>query len=70
MPLSQVDEPPIRKGERVWVLSGHGLHLPGLVDGYHADRDAYGVVYLGDLAERNPGAEAAAIPAQRSGKSP
>jgi hypothetical protein len=54
VPLSQVDQPPYEKGDRVWVLSGHGLPLPRLVIGYHADWDLYRVVYMGDLAERNP----------------
>ena len=52
--LSQADEPLYEKGDRVWVLSGDGLHLPGLVIGYHADWDLYRVVYMGNIAERNP----------------
>jgi hypothetical protein len=28
----------------VWVLSGHGLRLPGVTIGYHADWDLYRVV--------------------------
>jgi hypothetical protein len=54
VPLSQVDEPPYEKGDRVWVLSGHGLRLPGLVIGYHADWDLHRVVYMDDIAERDP----------------
>jgi hypothetical protein len=30
------------------------LPLPGLVIGYHADWYLYRVVYMGDIAERNP----------------
>ncbi len=56
VPLSQVEEPPFEKGDRVWVLSGHGLRLPGLVIGYHADWGLYRVVYMGAIAERNPSA--------------
>jgi hypothetical protein len=52
--LSQVDEFPYETGDRVWVLSGDGLRLPALVIGYHADWDLYRVVYMGDIAERNP----------------
>jgi hypothetical protein len=40
----------------VWVLSGHGLRLPGLVIGYHADWGLYRVVYMGDIVGRNPSA--------------
>jgi len=54
VPLSQVDELSYEKGDRVWVLSGHGLPLPGLVIGYHADWDLYRVVCMDDIAERNP----------------
>ena len=54
VPLSQVDEPPYEKGDRVWVLSAHGLRLPGLVIGYHADWNLYRVVYMDDIAERDP----------------
>ena len=54
MSLSQADEPRYEKGDRVWVLSGDGLRLPGLVIGYRADWNLYRVVYMGDLAERNP----------------
>jgi hypothetical protein len=50
----QVNKPSYEKGDRVWVLSGHGLRLPGLVIGYHADMDLYRVVYMADIAERNP----------------
>ena len=56
VPLSQVEEPPLEKGDRVWVLSGHGLRLPGLVIGYHADWGLYRVVYMGAIAERDPSA--------------
>ena len=52
--LLQVDQPPYEKGDRVWVLSGHGLRLPGLVIGYHADWDLYRVVYMDDIARRDP----------------
>jgi hypothetical protein len=54
--LSRVDEPPFEKGDRVWVMSGHGLPLPGVVIDYHADWDLYRVVYMDDIAERNPSA--------------
>ncbi len=54
VPLSQVDEPQYEKGDRVWVLSGHGLRLPGVVIGYHADWDLYRVVYTEGIAGRNP----------------
>ncbi len=56
VPLSQVEEPPFEKGDRVWVLSGHGLRLPGLMVCYHADWGLYRVVYMGAIAERNPSA--------------
>ena len=39
VPLSRVDQPLDEKGDRVWVLSGYRLPLPGLVIGYHADWD-------------------------------
>jgi hypothetical protein len=52
--LSQADETRYEKGDRVWVMSGHGLRLPGVVIGYHADWDLYRVVYMGDIAEGNP----------------
>jgi hypothetical protein len=54
VPLSRVDQPLYEKGDRVWVLSGYGLPLPGLVIGYHADWDLYRVVYMSDISERNP----------------
>jgi hypothetical protein len=54
VPLSQADKPQYEKGDRVWVLSGHGLRLPGVVIGYHSDWDLYRVVYLGDIAQRDP----------------
>jgi hypothetical protein len=56
VPLSQVEEPPFEKGDRVWVLSGHGLRLPGLVIGYHANWGLYRVVYMSDIAGRDPSA--------------
>ena len=40
----------------MWVLSGYGLLLPGLMVGYHADWGLYRVVYMGAIAERNPSA--------------
>jgi hypothetical protein len=54
VPLSQADEPQYEKGDRVWVLSGDGLRLPGVVIGYHADWDLYRVVYMGDLSGGDP----------------
>jgi hypothetical protein len=54
VPLSQADEPQYEKGDRVWVVSGHGPRLPGVVIGYHADWDLYRVVYTDGIAERNP----------------
>jgi hypothetical protein len=54
VPLSQVDKLPYDKGDRVWVLSGDGLRLPGVVIGYHADLDLYRVVYMGDIFGRGP----------------
>ena len=38
----------------MWVLSGDGLRLPGVVIGYHADLDLYRVVYMGDIFGRGP----------------
>jgi hypothetical protein len=46
--------PPNEKGDRVWVLSGHGLRLPGVVIGYDADWDLYRVVYMSDISGRRP----------------
>ena len=40
----------------MWVLSGHGFRLRGLVIGYHADWGLYRVVYMDAIAERNPSA--------------
>ncbi len=54
VPLSQADEPQYEKGDRVWVLSGDGLCLPGVVIGYHADWGVYRIVYTGDIAQRDP----------------
>jgi len=54
VPLSQVDELPHEKGDRVWVLNGHGLRLSGLVIGYHADWALYRVVYMIDISGRGP----------------
>ena len=52
--LSQVDEASYEKGDRVWVLSRHGLRLPGLVIGCHADVGLYRIVYMDDIAQRDP----------------
>jgi hypothetical protein len=41
-------------GDRVWVLSGHGLRLPGMVIGYYVDWDLYRVVYMVDVARQGP----------------
>ncbi len=54
IPLSQVDVPPYEKGDRVWVMRGHSLRLPGLVISYHADWNLYRVVYMGDNPGRGP----------------
>jgi hypothetical protein len=54
VPLSQVDEPPYEKGDRVWVLSGHGLHLPGVVIGCDTDWNLYRVVYMDDISGQGP----------------
>lgn len=34
------------KGDRVWVLSGRGAPLPGVVTGYYVDWDLYRIVYM------------------------
>ena len=72
VPHSQVDEPPYERGDRVWILNGHGLHLPGSVIGFHADWNLYRVVYMGDIVERNPSAvqKWRLSPAERSGGTP
>lgn len=55
-PLSQADEPQYEKGDRVWVLSGDRLRLPGMVIGYHANWGLYRVVYMGNISERDSSA--------------
>jgi hypothetical protein len=48
------DKPGYVKGDRVWVLRGHGSREPGVVIGYYVDWDLYRVVYMVDLAGRGP----------------
>lgn len=42
------------KGDRVWVRSGTGVRLPGVVIGRHAPWDLYRVAYVVDVAGRGP----------------
>ena len=42
------------KGDRVWVRSGTGTGLPGVVIGHHRHWDLYRVVYMVDIAGRGP----------------
>lgn len=41
-------------GDRVWVRSGPGPYLPGVVIGLHQDWGLYRVVYVVEVAERGP----------------
>lgn len=41
------------KGDRVWVLSGHGSRLPGLVIGHYVDWDLYRIVYMVGIEGRD-----------------
>jgi len=41
-----VDQSRYEKGDRVWVLRGHGSRLPGVVIGYYVDWDLYRIVYM------------------------
>jgi len=50
----RADEPGYAKGDRVWVLRGGGAREPGVVIGYYVDWNLYRVVYLVDLAGRDP----------------
>ena len=52
--ISEVDEPGYVKGDRVWVLRGHGSREPGVVIGYYVDWGLYRVVCMVDLAGRGP----------------
>jgi hypothetical protein len=48
------EEPGYVKGDRVWVLRGHGSREPGVVIGHYVDWESYRVVYMGDPAQRGP----------------
>lgn len=41
-----MDRSRYEKGDRVWVLSGHGSRLPGMVIGYYVDWALYRIVYM------------------------
>lgn len=41
-----MDRSRYEKGDRVWVLSGHGSRLPGVVIGYYVDWALYRIVYM------------------------
>ena len=42
------------KGDRVWVRSGTGARLPGVVIGRHVPWDLYRVAYVVDVSGRGP----------------
>ena len=44
-----MDRPRYEKGDRVWVLSGHGSRLPGLVIGHYVDWALSRIVYMVDI---------------------
>jgi hypothetical protein len=48
------DEPRYAKGDRVWVLRGHGSREPAVVIGHYVDWDSYRIVYTGDPPEQGP----------------
>ena len=50
----KANKPGYVKGDRVWVLRGHGSREPGVVIGYYVDWGLYRVVYMVDLAGRGP----------------
>ncbi len=41
-------------GDRVWVRSGSGERLPGVVIGHHEPWNLYRVAYVVDVAGRGP----------------
>jgi hypothetical protein len=41
-----VDQSRYEKGDRVWVLRGHGSRLPGVVIGHYIDWNLYRIVYM------------------------
>lgn len=49
-----MDGEPYVKGDRVWVRSGTGVRLPGIVIGRHVPWDLYRVAYMVDVAGRGP----------------
>jgi hypothetical protein len=48
------DGPGYEKGDRVWVLRGHGSREPGVVIGHYVDWGLYRIVYMVDLAGQGP----------------
>ena len=48
-----MDRARYEKGDRVWVLSGHGSRLPGLVIGHYVDWDLYRIVYMVGIKGRD-----------------
>jgi len=50
----EADEPAYAKGDRVWVLRGHGSREPGVVIGHYVAWDSYRVVYMDDPAREGP----------------
>jgi hypothetical protein len=52
--MGRTFEPGYVKGDRVFVLRGHGSREPGVVIGYYVDWGLYRVVYMVDPARRGP----------------
>jgi hypothetical protein len=50
----EVDESGYAKGDRVWVLRGHGAREPAVVIGHYVAWDSYRIVYTDDPTERVP----------------